>query len=80
MGFGGRGVGVKRALANNGVCKEAEGKNRELCSREANIQTLNRLREDGGLQCVTKVVGEITHPQTGEEGGRVKENMVSSIK
>ena len=38
------------ALADKVVSKEVEDDNRRKCSRDTNIQTFFRRREDGGLQ------------------------------
>ena len=50
VGLGGHGFGVSRGLANKGAHEEAKGKNNGLCIRESNIQTLYRIREDGGFR------------------------------
>ena len=71
--LGGRGTGGNRALDDNGVHKQAVGKNCGVCCREADLKTMYRHREDGGIKKVPKVVGPGTCPHTVVQKGRVKE-------
>ena len=48
--LGGYAIGDHRYLADKLVCEEAEGKNCGGCSRETDIRTLYRRKEDGGFQ------------------------------
>ena len=68
VGLGGCGAGGDRSLNDNGVCAEAAGKNCGVCHREANIQTVYRRREGGGIQKVPQMVGPIPWTHTGGEG------------
>ena len=50
VGTGGRVFGGNMDLSDKLVCEEAKDKNRGVCRRYADIQTLYSCREDGGFQ------------------------------
>ena len=65
-------VGDHIDVTNNGVCEEVKSKNHGIFSRETNIRTFYRRREDGTVQLILKVMVPKTRPQLDGEGGRVK--------